>query len=94
MEKRDKQWLEWIRQQQCVECCKHGPSEPHHCKGDLNLSGMGMKAPDYLSMPLCMECHQLIHAAGTDWKAIQREGLIRTLLRAFDDGMIVRAGEQ
>ena len=93
MTKRDKQWLEWVRQQPCAECRRYGPSEPHHFKGDMHLSGVGMKAPDYLAVPLCHECHRLFHHRPSNWIDEQRGWLIRTLLKAIDAGMVVRGKE-
>ena len=95
MSKRDKQWLEWVRDQKCAECGRYGPSEPHHFKGDLHLSGVGMKSPDYLTMPLCLECHLLFHSSPwSTWREDQRGWMIRTFIKAFDDGMIERKAEQ
>ena len=81
-------YLDWVREQECAACCIIGQTEAHHLKGDLNASGAGLKAPDYLAMPLCRVCHAKIHECREGWREAQREALLRTLMRAFEHGVI------
>ena len=81
-------YLDWIRGLQCESCGWRPPSEAHHLKGEFHQSGAGLKAPDYLAMPLCPACHDDIQLARDGWKELQRGALIRTLIRAFEEGMI------
>ena len=90
LDRKDKAWLEWVRGLPCfyLDCQK--PAEPHHPKGDLHLSGAGLKAPDILAMPVCREHHARLHGMEGDWRLEQREGIIRTLIRALEEGMLKR----
>ena len=81
-------YLDWIRGLNCAGCGALPPSEAHHLKGDLNASGAGLKAPDWLAMPLCMLCHRKMHEATEGWREAQREALLRTLKRAFEQGIV------
>ena len=85
-------YLDWVRTLDCAVCCVRGPSEAHHLKGDFHQSGIGIKSPDHLAMPVCRNCHASIHMAVEGWKETQREALIRTLIQAFEDGMIFMDG--
>ena len=80
-------YLAWVREQDCL--MTGAPADdPHHITGVGNFSGMGMKPPDYLCMPLCREAHSLIHNDPAMWPA-QWEFIVRTLDKAFRDGVIV-----
>ena len=87
-QKKHPDYLEWIRQLDCMGCGVRGRSEAHHLKGDLHASGIALKAPDWLSMPFCRLCHTKIHEAREGWREAQREALLRTLMMAFDEGLI------
>ena len=86
-------YREWIQSLDCAECGESGPSECHHLKGDFNMSGAGLKAPDWVAMPLCRRCHADIHAAVDGWRDVQREALIRTLIKAFLSEIIIVQSE-
>lgn len=88
--KTDHEYLDWIRQQDCAACGAVGPSEAHHFIGEFHVGGMGMKAPDWMAMPLCRTCHQDMHESGKYARSAQREAFIRTIIRAFEEGMIGR----
>jgi hypothetical protein len=81
-----RKYLNWVKE---LDCCMCGApaDDPHHVKGIGNFSGMGMKAPDYLSMPLCRGCHNQIHNDPDLW-ANQWEWIVRTLHRAFKEGKV------
>ena len=83
-------YLDWIRGLPCSMpyCFKDSPSEPHHFKGEFNVAGMGLKSADYLAIPVCRQCHDKQHSKLGFWRPNQREALIRTLIQAFEQGMI------
>lgn len=54
-------YLRWVADQSCVNCGAPGPSDAHHIKGVGHFSGAGLKAPDSMAMPLCRECHNMLH---------------------------------
>ena len=81
-----KKYLQWIREQDCM-MCGTTPCDPHHIKGRGNFSGVGMKAPDLLVMPLCRRCHGDMHSNPSLWED-QWEYIVRTLLRASQEGII------
>lgn len=66
--------------------------EPHHVKiKGLSLGGMGMKAPDLFTIPLCREHHDELHRDIARWEETygpQYEHLIRTLDRALRNGAV------
>ncbi len=61
MNKKNHEYLEWIREQPCIVC--QGQSEPHHVRIDGN-AGMGIKPDDEFSLPLCRDHHTESHALG------------------------------
>lgn len=82
------EYLDWIRDQRCAVCMAEGPCQAHHLKGEFHQSGVGLKAPDYLAMPLCYLCHMEFHAAVDGWRDAQRIALLQTIVRAFNVGML------
>lgn len=62
----DEKYLEHIRTQPCMICGIQHRSEAHHLK-DMELCGMGQKAPDAFAIPLCHQCHMNV-AHGTGFK--------------------------
>ncbi len=46
-----------------------------------------MKAPDWMTMSLCRECHQKVHEDPEMW-AHQYPWLLRTVQKAFEDGAL------
>lgn len=58
----DKNYLLWLREQPCVACGAHPPSDPAHVR--LNgRGGMGMK-PKFSAVPLCHQHHLMQHQHG------------------------------
>ena len=91
-DQKDPEYLTWVRSQPCakLECEQVTVTRAHHFKHDLHLSGGSMRASDFAAMPLCDNCHVLFHSRPDEWRDDQRAWLIRTLLRALADGVIVR----
>lgn len=50
-----KKHLERIKMLPCACCGQCGPSSAHHIREG---QGMAQRASDYLTIPLCYECHQ------------------------------------
>ena len=65
----------------CHQCGRPPPSEAHHRTG----AGMGLKAKDDLTMPLCPTCHVEFHALSGPFK-----GMTREQARAWQDEAIDR----
>jgi len=88
---RSEKYLNWIRQQPCMNC-GNSTSEPHHIKGFGNFSGAGLKAPDFLTMPLCGNCHRLIHLFWFNNDVfpsdIQSEWALKTITKAVEQGIL------
>ena len=51
----------------CLICGVVGPSDPHHLRHDLAAKerGVGQKATDRWTLPLCRNCHGDVHALGS-----------------------------
>jgi|TARA_R100001480_G_scaffold104229_1_gene107030 hypothetical protein len=49
---------------------------------------MGYKADDWLTMPLCFTCHSKIHSGDVELMNWQAFFILKTLDKAFDDGII------
>lgn len=83
---RSEKYLGWIRTLPCCVCSCRGV-DPHHII-NVKLGGiMGGKVSDLLCIPVCRNHHDSIHHdTGLFEQTIY---LIRTLLRAFRDNIIV-----
>ena len=58
--------LKMIRQLPCTRCGSPAPSDPHHLKSELSHErGMGRRAPDRYTVPLCRGCHDDLERSGT-----------------------------
>jgi hypothetical protein len=58
---RDAIYLAYVRSMACCICGAPSPSDPHH----FGPGGMGLKADDRRTVPLCRRCHDLWHLQGT-----------------------------
>ncbi|WP_131667405.1 DUF968 domain-containing protein [Psychrobacter pygoscelis] len=58
MSNRDPKRLASIRQLPCCECGKAPRSQAAHSNFGEHGKGMGIKADDKYTIPLCAECHQ------------------------------------
>ena len=71
-------YLAFVRQENCCRCGAPPRSDPDH----IGQSGMGLKADDYRTIPLCRRCHELRQTAKLedfDWKANMIDTLVRYL---------------
>ena len=97
MIEKNKRWVEkdytrWVATLPCVNCGIHDDTiVAHHLKhrhAPHGGGGMGMKAHDWLTMPLCYTCHDKAHngdAAVLDWQA---DFIFKTLTQAFKYGIL------
>ncbi|EKN3611877.1 DUF968 domain-containing protein [Yersinia enterocolitica] len=60
-------WLKWVKSQQCCGCGSSA-DDPHHIIGH-GQGGMGTKAHDLFTIPLCRLCHDALHADMRVWEA-------------------------
>ncbi|HDL7425182.1 DUF968 domain-containing protein [Yersinia mollaretii] len=63
----NKKWLKWVKSQQCCGCGSSA-DDPHHIIGH-GQGGMGTKAHDLFTIPLCRLCHDALHADMRVWEA-------------------------
>ena len=87
---RSKAYLRWVSEQPCSKCGAPGPVEAHHIKHVGHFSGVGMKASDLLTCPLCHECHMELHATPDLWPD-QMVYILRTIEKAEKEGVIREA---
>ncbi|TDB57219.1 hypothetical protein C5467_11260 [Photorhabdus khanii subsp. guanajuatensis] len=74
-------WLRWVKSQPCM-CCERPADDPHHIIGH-GQSGIGTKAHDLFTIPLCRECHNELHRDPKIWE--QKYGSQIVLLFRFLD---------
>lgn len=82
---RSEAYLRWVRTLPCCVCGAPADSA-HHLIGMWQVSGMGLKAPDSLVMPVCDGpggCHQAIHAS-PEMQARQPGWLTDTINHGLD----------
>lgn len=61
---RNERYLAFVREHDCCACGADGPSDPHHWALKGKGGGMGTKADDFRTVPLCRACHDYYHAHG------------------------------
>lgn len=66
---RSEEYKQFIREQPCLNCGS-GESIPHH--EGCGKGGVSLKAPDSHCLPLCYNCHFLVHHKGckTFWQSV------------------------
>ena len=91
MKRKDPMYLAWVREQACVGCGAPAPSAPHHPRGYMYGSGMSLKAPDSLAVPVCKKCHDAYHDKTLDDpQGTQLDWVVRTMIKALERGIFVR----
>lgn len=78
-------YLQWVREQECVMCGAPA-DEAHHLIG-VGLGGMGTKAPDIYTIPVCRGHHEEIHRTPELWPQ-QWEWMALTVGKAVRDGVL------
>ena len=54
----DKNYLDFVKSQDCVLCGKGPPNMAHHVR---HHTGWSKRPTDYATIPLCYEHHDLVH---------------------------------
>lgn len=79
---RSRSYLALVRGMCCTGCGASGPCEAHH----WGPRGMGQKASDFRTVPLCVSCHREFHdtgrvsALGPKMEAAFYEQMVRSLV--------------
>ena len=86
---RSEAWRRAVASLPCAWCMRDGPSQAAHRNQG---KGMGMKAPDCWTFPLCPECHREFDAGKSLTRQQRREladqWVIETVRRLAEDGAI------
>ena len=69
---RDKSYLKRVCELPCSVCGAY-PVQAHHARGARFNTGMGIKASDYDTMPLCFKHHTEFHSGGALGEAAWEE---------------------
>lgn len=86
-------YTKWVKTQNCC-CCEKPADDPHHIIGH-NMGGMGTKAHDLFTIPLCRGCHNELHADRNAWEqkhGSQIDHLFKFLNRALAIRAILQPG--
>ena len=84
---RNSKYLEYVRNRPCSFCFR-GPCEPHHVFKEfrgISTGGLGRKGSDYLSIAVCRNCHERIHAGSLRPSHVEFLELITIHLVCFID---------
>ena len=88
----NKQYLRWVSTLPCSNCSIEDDTiVAHHLKGRYAplSGGGGYKASDWLTMPMCYTCHSEAHSGNVDILDWQPMFILKTLDKAFRDGIMV-----
>ena len=78
----DKAHLAFVAALPCLCCKLISPTVvPHHLMRDVNR-GIGMKADDKHTIPLCHRCHTELHMNGDEKKYLASKGIKNPVLMA------------
>ena len=66
-------YLKWVKTQPCCGCGNSADDAHHIIDTGLYLGGMGTKAHDFHTMPMCRRCHGELHRDVKAWE--QEHGL-------------------
>jgi hypothetical protein len=80
--------MEWVKRQPCSITGQEPAGDAHHIIGIGNLSGVGLKPPDWASMPLTRWEHTHMHQTPEEWTG-QWEYIVETLDRAIEERVLV-----
>ncbi|HGN1381356.1 TPA: DUF968 domain-containing protein, partial [Proteus mirabilis] len=84
------QWLQWVKTQPCCVCGQQA-DDPHHIIGH-GMGGMGTKAHDLFTIPLCRIHHDELHRDPKQWEVThgnQIELLFHFLNRSLGIGAFI-----
>lgn len=80
-------YLDWVKSLPCAESGHEPAGDAHHLIGVGGMSGTGLTAPDWASMPLTRGYHTRMHNEPELWPG-QWEMIARTLGRAIEEGKL------
>ena len=87
-----KEYTNWVATLPCVNCGLHDETiVAHHLKhrySPYSGGGMGRKASDIFTMPLCFSCHDRLHNGDNEVTDFQAEFIFKTLDRATQHDII------
>ena len=93
----EKRYTNWVATLPCANCgLDDETTVAHHLKhrhAPHGGGGVGMKANDFLTMPLCFSCHDRAHNGDADVLDWQADHIFKTLTKAFNSGIIGYVGE-
>lgn len=81
--------MNWVKTLPCVGCDRPA-DDPHHVTHVVS-KGMGTKVSDYLTIPLCRNCHDAVHHDRPGWEEVngeQAHHALMTLLQALYEGRL------
>jgi len=98
----NKDYTKWVATLPCASCgLDDDTTVAHHLKhrhSPHGGGGMGMKANDFFTMPLCFKCHDRAHNGDGEILDWQAEHIFKTLTTAFQSGILdmplVRSGAE
>jgi len=90
---RSKKYRDFIKMQPCIVCWNPGPSDPHHEDQTFHNKGMGIKAPDTQTVPMCRKHHQKYgHNVKSDNEILRyKQIMLMNILKFIDDEFNVDA---
>lgn len=85
--------LKAAKDQACVLCGRRGSTVSAHCNMTEHGKGIGIKAPDCLTVWACMDCHKELDGHAGRWtKEEKREmwyrAFARTVVQWFEQGIV------
>ena len=88
----EKEYTNWVATLPCVACgLDDETTVAHHLKhrhAPHSGGGVGLKANDFLTMPLCYTCHTKAHSGDADVLDWQADFIFKTLDKAFRHGIL------
>jgi len=98
----NKDYTNWVATLPCANCgLDDDTTVAHHLKhrhSPHGGGGMGMKANDFFTMPLCFKCHASAHSGDGSILDFQADHIFKTLTKAFQSGILdmplVRSGAE
>ena len=87
-----KEYTNWVATLPCIACgLEDDTIVAHHLKhrhAPHSGGGVGLKANDFLTMPLCYMCHTKAHSGDADVLDWQADFIFKTLDKAFRHGIL------
>jgi hypothetical protein len=78
-------YLKWVASLPCIHC--GAESQAHHLRVGQLGAGMGKKASDFFTIPVCFQCHAGCHDTTFD-KTTQMRWCLETIYKALREGVL------